>query len=57
MVTTQEGIINPPYESILTSTIVLDDDGTLKIGKNEEFVDSKLYSEYVSRAFPPAEAK
>lgn len=55
MVTTKNGV-NPPYESIITATVVLEDDGILKIGKIEEFVDSETYSERME-ASPPAEAQ
>ena len=33
-------------EMIVTSHIVADEDGTLKIGRIEEFVDSKSYLEF-----------
>ena len=33
---------SPPYESIVIATIVTDDDGALKIGQIEEFIDSKI---------------
>ena len=41
-------------ESIYISTLVIDEDGSLKIKQNEEFTDSKVYLDMFKAA---AEAK
>ena len=43
-------------ESIFTNYIVTDDDGSLKIGRIEEFTDSKAYLDFIE-AVAAAKAK
>jgi len=48
--------VDTTHEAITIAHIVTDDDGSLKIKKTEEFVDSKTYLETM-RAYGAAKAK
>ena len=41
---------NPPYESMINATFILNEYGALKIDRVDEFVDSKTYLQNMKAA-------